>query len=360
MNLGEKNTTHIRILQNKVCRNINRIHNLAQACNVNLRPHFKTHQSEEVAKLFTDAGIYKITVSSLNMAKQFCISGYRDILIAIPFNPIECDNLISLLDEYHPELTVLLDDFVAAQSIIAALHAKVKYAIKVDTGYGRAGIHYHNIEAIFRMVNLLKEEQLTDRFYGFVSHFGHTYSADSKMEIIEINQIGISALRTLKLKVEEKFNLSCAVSVGDTPSLGCYDKKLLQGVEEIRPGNFVYYDAMQMLAGHCTIQDIGMVLMAPVLALYPERNEVLVHAGAVHLSKEHLQYGEKNIFGIPVFVTPEGEINIFEHAFVDRLSQEHGIIRFLNGIPASIACKMFVGIIPVHSCLCISCMKNQC
>jgi len=41
----------------------------ARRHNLELRPHFKTHQSLEIGRWFKDAGVKKITASSLDMAE---------------------------------------------------------------------------------------------------------------------------------------------------------------------------------------------------------------------------------------------------------------------------------------------------
>lgn len=351
--------THIHILTRQVETNIARVIKLARDCKVDFRPHFKTHQSGEVAGWFARAGIKSITVSSLSMARQFVAQGFRDILIAIPFNPAECDDLNRLISESDAEITILLDDPEAAKQIIRQSGKNPGYGIKADTGYGRAGIPVNDHEAFDSMIGLLSAANLEDRFHGLVSHFGHTYSAGSIQKIMDINVSGIRALAEQKKRISQKYGINCPLSIGDTPSLKIYSPELLKDVDEIRPGNFVYFDVMQMLAGHCTTEEIGMVLAAPILARYPQRNEILVHAGAVHLSKESLKRDDRDIFGIPVRIETEDKISVFEKAYVIRLSQEHGMIRFENGIPDDLICGSFIGIIPVHSCLCVSCMKNQ-
>jgi len=75
-------------------------------------------------------------------------------------------------------------------------------------------------------------------------------------------------------------------SYGDTPSCSLADE--LNDFDEIRPGNFVYYDLMQYQLGACTFDDIAVVVACPVVSVYPQRNELILYGGAVHLSNEHL------------------------------------------------------------------------
>ncbi len=74
------------------------------------------------------------------------------------------------------------------------------------------------------------------------------------------------------------------LSVGDTP--GCSLLPDFPGVDEIRPGNFVFYDAEQLEIGSCASNQIAVALACPIVARHPERNEVVLYGGAIHLSKE--------------------------------------------------------------------------
>jgi len=63
---------------------------------IRLRPHFKTHQSAEIAGWFREQGIQQCTVSSISMAGYFARHGWQDITIAFPVNPREMTTLKQL------------------------------------------------------------------------------------------------------------------------------------------------------------------------------------------------------------------------------------------------------------------------
>src|SRR5690606_24495318 len=115
-------------------------------------------------------------------------------------------------------------------------------------------------------------------------------------------------------------------SVGDTPY--CSMGEDFSGADEIRPGNFVYYDLMQLRLGSCRFGQIAAAVICPVVSVYPSRNQALIYGGAVHLSKESLMQPDgSKIFGLAVPITgdrwsfPEGE------DYMVSLSQEHGLMR---------------------------------
>jgi len=59
----------------KMMSNIEFMATKAKINNLIFRPHFKTHQSLEIGKLFLDYEIDKITVSSINMTLYFIKGG---------------------------------------------------------------------------------------------------------------------------------------------------------------------------------------------------------------------------------------------------------------------------------------------
>jgi len=338
----------------KIKNNLERIFKNPLFANIEFRPHFKTHQSLETGRIFRQFGVEKITVSSLPMAEFFATDGWNDIMIAIPLNPAETKAYSKLAAK--TDLHLLVDSEEVAKTALKNIKKPVTFHIKCDCGYGRAGIPAKHT-AEFDKIAAIFKNQHEHFFGGLVSHFGNTYHG-TKEDIAGINKQGIKKLLKLQAYFETEHKLLCPVSIGDTPSLSVYDAAMLNGVEELRPGNFVYYDVMQNMAGHCEVSDIAVALETPVLSLYPERNEVLLHAGAVHLSKESCTMPDgKNGFGIAVRLSKKGIGEIIEGAFVDRLSQEHGILRVQPDFFSEFKPGDTIGILPVHSCLMLDAMK---
>jgi len=139
------------------------------------------------------------------------------------------------------------------------------------------------------------------------------------------------------------------VSVGDTP--GCSICDDLGAVDEIRPGNFVFYDAMQLRLGACSAADIAIALACPVVALHPERREAIVYGGAIHLSKDSLCDDDRAIYGLIAFPTDDGWSDPVAGAYVAGLSQEHGIIRFGSEGFERVKVGSLLCVLPAHSCL---------
>jgi len=115
---------------------------------------------------------------------------------------------------------------------------------------------------------------------------------------------------------------------------------------------------MQLDIGSCTADQIALCLAAPVVDLYPERNEAVVYAGAIHLSKEKINYNGREIFGLVVRLTEEGWTEPLDGCVVTNLSQEHGVLELDPTTLQILQSGSLIGILPVHACLTADSMKK--
>jgi D-serine deaminase-like pyridoxal phosphate-dependent protein len=130
-------------------------------------------------------------------------------------------------------------------------------------------------------------------------------------------------------------------------------------VNEIRPGNLVFYDLAQCAIGSCLIDQIAVAMACPVVAKYPDRNEVVVYGGGVHFSKDFLKQPDGIIhYGKIVNLNNAGWSVEETGMYVKSLSQEHGIIHAEKELAEKIKVGDFLGILPVHSCLTAESMKS--
>ena len=146
------------------------------------------------------------------------------------------------------------------------------------------------------------------------------------------------------------------ISAGDTP--GCTLADDLGIVDEIRPGNFVFFDATQAVIGSCTAKDIAVAVACPVVAVHPEKEKVVVYGGVVHLSSEHYLEGDRKVFGLVTMLNPKGWGTPIAAAYVSSLSQEHGILHIPQPTVKTINPGDLLAILPAHSCITVSCLKK--
>lgn len=337
---------------NRAKANLKDVFDDVRFSDIQFRPHFKTHQSVGAGMWFRNAGIEKITVSSLPMAEYFAAAGWNDILIAMPLNP----NLIVHYDALAAKikLHLLVDNIEILSNALSAIQNPVSFYLKADVGYGRAGWPAENTIEFLKAFQMIQKNN-KHLFSGILSHFGNTYIAKSTEEIKKINLTSITRLRVLQEFLESQTGIPCPLSIGDTPSLPHYTPEMLKNISELRPGNFVYYDIMQVALGTCNINQLAAALECDILSVYPDRNEALVQAGAIHLSKEQcIMPDGKPGFGGLVRLNEDLIGKVIEGCFVDRLSQEHGILRVKPEFFNEFHVGDSVGILPVHSCLMVA------
>ena len=336
----------------KCLKNIEMMAQKAAKNNVTFRPHFKTHQSAEVGEWFKEFDVDKITVSSLNMALYFADHGWKDITVAFPVNILEIDKINFLAEKITINLVV--ENTEAIDYLIKELTHYVNIYIKIDTGYQRTGVPVKEYELVTRLINNI-ESSKNFSFKGFLAHTGHTYQETDKKRIADIHFKSMEQLLNLASRYSEQYpNLE--ISIGDTPTCSILDTFGI--VNEIRPGNFAFYDLVQENIGSCTMDQIAVAVACPVVAKHFERNEIIIYGGAVHFSKEHLIKRGEKVFGYIVKLQEGGWSAPIEDVYVSALSQEHGTIKAPLEFIMDVNIGDVLGILPVHSCLTANLMRS--
>jgi len=342
------------LLDEVKCRNnLKRMAEKAVRNKITFRPHFKTHQSVEIGKWIRELGVEKITVSSLLMAKYFADAGWKDILVAFPVNILEIDTINQLAGKIN--LSLLVESASTVEFLSANLKFPVHVYIKTDTGLGRTGVNYDDSG---RMSEILKAISGSTMMYftGFLTHAGHSYKARSYDEIQRIHNETVSRLVPLKKHFGKNFP-GLIISVGDTPTCSIMDD--FTGVDEIRPGNFVFYDLTQVIIGSCLPDQVAVAMACPVVAVHPERNEIIIYGGSVHFAKDNIVTREgRTVHGAVVDNSGDGWGEMIGGAYLTKLSQEHGTVEAPAEIISQYKPGDIIKIIPAHSCTTANLMKE--
>ncbi|NIM97096.1 MAG: alanine racemase [candidate division Zixibacteria bacterium] len=333
--------------KNTVLKNIEEMADKAKSSGVRFRPHFKTHQSTEIGNWFRDFGVEAITVSSLDMAKYFTDNGWSDITVAFIANVLEISKINSLADKIT--LNLLVDSKETLSALETKLQQRVGMWIKIDTGYHRTGISWEDFKAIRSLAHKIKDSPKTD-FKGLLVHAGHSYHAKSVSEIRKIHVETLLRLSAAKEFLETSGVEACDTSVGDTPTCSVVDD--FQGLDEIRPGNFVFYDLMQEKLGACTEDEIAVAVACPVVGKYKDRNQIAVYGGAVHLSTAYIvDDSGRQVFGYATSLRNGSFGPTDLEAPVISLSQEHGMLQVDHKLFEKVKIADLLLVFPVHSCL---------
>jgi D-serine deaminase-like pyridoxal phosphate-dependent protein len=144
--------------------------------------------------------------------------------------------------------------------------------------------------------------------------------------------------------------LECdVVSLGSTPTMSHVEK--LDGVTEARPGVYMFGDLFQAAIGSCTRDDIVVTVLASVIGCRPSKNQVLIDAGAIAMSKDRSTAATDQDAGYGLVWDIHGRESLGELR-VEQVFQEHGIVTSADRLPFDkLAVGTKVRVAPNHSCL---------
>lgn len=323
-------------------RNCTRMRDKAHASGVGFRPHVKTHKSVEIGRMQHGGMTGPITVSTLAEAEAFAAEGFRDITYAVPIAPTrEKIHRAAALARDVERLSVLIDSEPALRAL-EEFDFTFDVFLKVDCGYHRAGVDPQSPDSVRLALAMARSERV--RFQGLLTHAGHSYHARDVAEIRRVAAEESGSLTRFRALLASEGVPEAHVhrSIGSTPTAAVVDR--FSECEEVRPGNYVFFDAFQATIGSCTLDDVAVSVLTTVVGSYPDRGTMIVDAGALALSKD---LGPDHIdpkFGYGVVCDLERRPLPMR---LVALSQEHGRIAAKSLVPVGTRLR----IIPNHSCL---------
>lgn len=325
-------------------RNAERMRAKADASGSVLRPHVKTHKTVEGARLQLGRESGPITVSTLAEAEDFADHGFEDVTYAVPVAPSKLERCAALGGRVA-RLNLLVDNAASIEAMDAFARANgVSFDVflKIDCGYHRAGVEPGNPEAV-RLAKMLDDAELL-RFRGLLTHAGHSYHARSRDEIAPIAETEQQCLTGFAAVLRGEGIDGLVRSVGSTPTMSVAERI---DADEMRPGNYLFFDRFQATIGSCTIDDCAAFVVASVVGVYPARGEAIIDCGSLGLSKDGGATHVDPETGYGLVTTLSG---IPLPCRLRSLSQEHGILTFSE--PGAIPpLGSLVRIVPNHSCL---------
>lgn len=331
----------------RVLRNAERMSEIALRNGVRLRPHVKTHKCVEIAKIQTAGHSGAITVSTLAEARAFAKNGFNDITYAVPIERGKFDQATEIVQS-GVKLNLLTDDAETVKALNeAAGKAGVRFDVflKVDCGTHRVGVEPQTAEAI--EIPRLISDSKNLHFAGILTHAGHSYDVRTKEDILAVARHERDVMVGLADRLRSQSIEVPTVSVGSTPTMSLIDD--LNGVDEIRPGNYIFCDNFQATLGSCSFEDTALTVLTAVIHKDATRRRLVVDAGAIALSKDRGPVGLDPSCGYGRVLDLEGNETGMR---VTSLSQEHGEIEAGN---ADIFERLRVGdrlrILANHSCL---------
>jgi len=355
MHLDEIKTPALVLDRARLARNIARMHARARELGVDLRPHLKTAKSAHVAALATKGFSGGITVSTLSEARYFAAREFTDMTYAVGIVPSKLDE-VAALHRQGVTVTIITDDVTVAREIgarAAALDASFRVLIEIDTGGARAGVDPESPELLAIAEALARAPRVT--LAGVLTHAGHSYGCDSVDDIIAVAEEERAGAVRAAARLRAAGHAAPVVSVGSTPT--ALFARHLDGVTEMRPGNFVFFDLFQSSLGTCAETDIAVSVLASVIGHHRRYNHILLDAGALALSKDVGANTRRPGTGYGAICRVDGEVPEPGLAVLD-VHQEHGIVGYARGLDAisplpfdSFPVGSRVRVLPNHSCM---------
>jgi len=290
-------------------RNLSRMAEYCRSRNIKLRPHTKSHKIPELAKRQIESGASGITVAKIGEAEVMLDAGITDILIAYPLvGKAKAARLGDIAA--RAAITVSLDSEAAARSIsdeFSARQLKAKILVELDVGFRRCGLANENeLLSLAQKVSDLPGLEFTGVMF-FPGHF--VVGTEERMALLEpVNELLDRTLETFA-----KAGLPLPTVTGGSTPTAC-EAHLFQGVNEIRPGMYIFYDRNMAGIGVAQVEDCALSVVVTVVSnSVPGR--AIIDGGSKTFSSDRYQAGDGKGFGL-IKEDPAGEF--------ETLSEEHG------------------------------------
>ncbi len=302
-----------------------------------LRPHFKTHKCLPIAHKQIAAGAKGITAAKVSEAEVLAWGGIKDVLIANQIvGEAKIRRLVGLAR--HTSVTVAVDSADNARELAAAARAAgatLGVLVEVDIGMGRCGVKPgRDAVELARIVN----SQRGLAFRGLQGYEGHLVLREPGAEKDRLTVEAIRLLARTKRAIENE-GLCCEeISGGGT---GTYRVAASEGVmTEIQAGSYATMDARY---AKVTPEFAKALFVLVTIISRPKKGLAIGDAGLKSITSE---------FGM-------GEVEGVKGAAVDRLSEEHTLIR-VKGEAEKLAVGDRILVTPSHGCTTINLYDKAC
>lgn len=323
-------------------RNLSRMADYCRDKNLRLRPHTKSHKVPELAKRQLAHAAHGITVAKIGEAEVMLDAGITDILIAYPIiGTGKTEKLADLAS--RASISVSLDSVEVARAISAEAskrNVSINVLIELDVGFRRCGITTED--------ELLKVAQAVAdlpglEFEGLMFFPGHLQVL--KEERAEL-RVGVNDfLERAQSKLEHAGLPVRTVSGGSTPT--ARECHLFSGVNEIRPGMYIFNDRNIVGVGVAEIEDCALSVIATVVSTSVSGRAIIDGGSKTFSSDRHLA-GDGRGFGI-IKIDPDAEL--------EQLSEEHGHLN-ISRSTRNYRVGERLAIIPNHVCSTVN-MHNR-
>ncbi len=285
MLLGDLETPALVVDRARVQQNTAAMAERAATGGVALRPHMKTAKSAAVAKLATANHSGAVTVSTLAEAEYLAEHGFRDFTYAVCAVPEKLDRAARLQKESGAQIQLITDSVEAARALAGRARdagETIKVLVEIDSGEHRTGLSPDS-PSVVETARAIHEASHLD-LEGVLTHAGHSYECHSIEDVKRVaedeRQAVVGAARLIR-----DSGLECrTISAGSTPT--AVHAESFEGLTEIRPGVYVFFDIAQLGQKSCRIENLALSVLATVISHRPEHGRIIIDAGGIALSKD--------------------------------------------------------------------------
>jgi D-serine deaminase-like pyridoxal phosphate-dependent protein len=336
VNLDSVDTPALLVDDSRLDDNVRLMAQLCQQHGKRLRPHIKTHKTLEIARRQRDNGAVGLTVAKLGEAEVYAAAGFDDLLVCYPIvGPLKLARLAALAQS--ATVSTVVDDVGAARDMSAAMTAagvRLDVLLKLDVGMHRVGVAADGAEQLAAAVAELPGLRLR----GVCIHEGSVYGEADPARRRAVGRDQVQRLVATAGRLRDRGLPIEVVSCGSTPSLA--DVIDIDGLTEVRPGNYVFYDAMQVALGVVEVERCALSVLTTVVSRGGPDHAV-IDAGAKTLSLDRGAHG----LGLLSYY---GQIIGRDDVRLASLSEEHGWLRL--GEEASLPVGERLRVLPNHAC----------
>lgn len=251
---------------------------------IQLRPHYKTHKSPDLAWLQIEKGAKGITCSKLSEAEDLVKAGIYDILIANQVvQKAKIVRLASLAGMCHMTVCVDSEQNIRDLSAAACLAGTVIHCyVELDIGMKRCGVS--TFEEFYKLAALLEELPGVsyDGIQAYAGNLSHEFDVEKREAAIEANE---ERLRQLIAYLDERGIKNREVSGCSTGTI--YMKKHSTVYTELQPGAYIFMD--MAYRGMKTVFKNSLYVLATVVSADDDR--FVTDAGAKSVAWDEMRPG---------------------------------------------------------------------
>jgi len=334
--------------------------------NVRLRPHTKTHKSVSLAREQIEMGAKGIAVSKVGEAEIYSEAGFDDIRIAyILIGDDKYERVAKLLEKSKISFCVdTMEGARAASAFFAARDLTADILIEVDCGYGRCGVPWDLEESVSFVGSVSELPGLS--ICGILTHAGDAYNGPSSEDQTNEEALRDASNRERDRMISFAGKLAAAglvradsgfeISIGSTPSMRYFENTTEDGfsITEIRPGNYVFNDRIQLGLGVADWSECALTVQASVISKRRDANgteRLFLDAGKKVFTSDNAPGME----GFGTILYNPRTMEPLPHAAITGLSEEHGWVKVPGGSTLSVGDR--VRVIPNHACVVVNTQK---